>query len=344
MTKNLSSKKTTVADIAAVLKLSNPTVAAALSGGGGNTRVSEETRVRVRQMAAKMNYQLNTGARSLRTRRFHNIGYFSIKKAPGDYTFAELILDGLSDGADEHGQNVVLVRIPDSSERFEEIPRALREQCLDALIISDAATFPPGFQDAIEAGGIPVVYLNEKQPTNAVYIDDRLGGRLMTEHLIGQGFRHIAMLAPDYGRNHYSFGDRIIGYKAAMKAAGRDSDVKRYPSATWRAQAKEWMMSADRPDAVFCVGDFEALMLQRILYDLRLRVPDDIAVAGCNGEMFSLYSTVPLTTLEIPFRSMTAQAFKMALDLVADPAHKPIPSIVLEPRLIQSQSTLFTSR
>jgi LacI family transcriptional regulator len=75
-----------------------------------------------------------------------------------------------------------------------------------------------------------------------------------------------------------------------------------------------------------------------------LRVPDDIAVAGCNGEMFSLYSTVPLTTLEIPFRSMTAQAFKMALDLVADPAHKPIPSIVLEPRLIQSQSTLFTSR
>jgi LacI family transcriptional regulator len=311
----------------------------ALSGSGGNTRVSEKTRQLVQKTAEKLNYRSNAGARSMRTHRFDNVGYFTVKKAPGDYAFAELILDGLSDGAAENGKNLMLVRIPDHSEHFEDIPKALREQCLDALVISETAAFTPGFQIAVEASGIPVIYLNEKQATNAVYVDDLLAARIMTEHLISQGFKRISHLAPLYYGDHYSFPERIAGYSHAMKAAGLEPDVKRYGADHWREEARDWVAGPGRPEAIFCYGDTVALHMQRILYRLGLRIPEDIALAGCNGEVLAWFSTVPLTTLEVPFRAMAASAFRMAIDLANDPERKPIPSKVFVPRLVASVST-----
>lgn len=335
-------KKTTLRDIARELNLCVSSVGCALSDRSGNTSISEKTRQRVREAARRLNYQSNSGARTLRTQRYNNIGYFIAKKS-FDFTFTEPILDGLSDGASEHGQSVVVVRIPESSDRFGEIPRELREQCLDALVIYNAAAIPQGFQNAVEASGIPVVYLNEKKPTNSVYVNDSLGGRLMTEHLVQSGFRRITMFSPDYGvRQHYSFSERVDGYLEVMKEAGLPPDVRTFKYEDldeMHEQVVAWLTSPDRPEVIFCRDDQLAMYLQKSLYTLGIRIPDDMALAGCNGELLAHVSPVPLTTLEIPFRRMAYHAVTMAIELANAPEHAPLPSVAFNPSLVVQKST-----
>src|SRR5882757_351209 len=126
--------KVTLDDIARETKLSRAAVGCALSSRAGNTRISEETRRRVLEAAERMNYHSHAGARAMRTSQFDTVGYFVAVKSPWDYAFTEIILHGLTEGAMKHGKNIVMVQIPAVSAT-EEIPKALRERCLDALII-----------------------------------------------------------------------------------------------------------------------------------------------------------------------------------------------------------------
>ncbi len=335
--------RVTIADLAEALGLSRASVAAALSNSSGNTRVSDETRKRVSEMAERMNYRVNTSARALNQRVFKNIGFFAVKKNSDDYTFAEMILDGIAAAASRHGQNVVLVRIPEYVMGSDNIPSALREACLDALIVENVANMGKTFRDAVEASSIPVVYLNDKRPQNSVYVQDDKAGAMMTGHLIKQGFSKIAILAPNLNNNHYSFMDRICGYKSTMRKAGLEPVVWDFPSENWKEATARMLNLKDRPDAIFCADDQIALCLQQILYRLNIRFPEQLAIAGCNGEAFSAHSMVPLTTLKIPFREMSEAAVDMAMSLVRDRARGSLPSLKFVPELIVEESTRFFS-
>jgi LacI family transcriptional regulator len=329
--------KVTLDDIARELNISKASVGCALSDRAGNTRISEETRQRVVEVARRMNYHSHAGARALRTSRFDNIGYFVAVKARGDYAFVDIILDGLSEGATRHKQNIVMVQIPGEAA-MQEIPKALRERCLDALIIQESSSFLPGFQAAVEASGIPVVYMNEKQPSDSVYVDDVESGRLATTHLVERGFRKIAILAPQTLRDHYSTADRIEGYLEVMEEAGLKPLVKRVISRDFDQATQAWLASGDLPEAIFCTGDLWAVRLLQVFYRLRLRVPDDIAICGCDGWHHASWSAVPLTTVVIPFPLMALAALEMAMQRVASPGHKP--SVVLRPTLRVLDSSL----
>ena len=330
-------KRLRINDLAKMLKLSNSTVGAALSGRGGNTRVSEATRSRVQQAAQELNYRVNASASSVRRQRFNNVGFFTAKKRPFDYSFADIMSHGVSTAAKRHGQNVVLVRISELMEADLDLPRALGEACLDALVVQDAWSITGVFQNVVESLGVPVTYVNEKRPVNAVYSDDVAAGRIMTEHLLGQGFRKIAILAPTSARPHYSYPDRVQGYLEAMEAAGV-APIVQTPGTNWREETCQWLETSARPEAIFCADDQTALYLQRILYGLRLRAPDDIAIAGCNGELFAEHSPIPLTTLRIDFHAMAQVAVDLAMALY-EKGVPTVPSVVLQPELVVREST-----
>ena len=331
------SKRLRINDLAKLLNLSSSTVGAALSGRGGNTRVSAETRNRVQQAAQRLNYRVNASASAVRRQRFNNIGFFTAKKRPSAYSFADIISHGVSTAAKKHGQNVVLVRISELMEADLNLPRALAEACLDTLVIQDSWNITEVFQNVVESLGVPVTYVNEKRPANAAYSDDVLGGRMMTEYLISQGFKKIVMIAPGSTRSHYSYHDRTQGYQEAMTAAGL-TPFSYMSAIDWREDICALLKSSARPEAIFCADDQTALSLQRILYHLRLRAPDDIAIAGCNGELLAEYSPVPLTTLRIDFHAMAQTAVDLAMTLY-ETGVPSVPSVVLQPELIVSEST-----
>ncbi len=336
-----SSQIGTLAEIAQLTGLSKASVSAALSGRGGNTRVSAATVRRVQEAARQLNYRTNASARAMRSKRFSNIGFILVNKETYDYAYSDVILQGITSAATEHEQNVFLLRIPTEPDLSQKLPRPLSEACLDGLIVQDSAQLSPEFVEKVEGCGVPVIYLNEKRSTNAVYIDDVATGRIMTEALLARGFRRIALLAPLSRVPHYSAADRVEGYRNAMEEAGLPSQVKRFPSANWMEDAAAWLASgtAPLPEVIFCSGDQIALSLQRVLYSLDLKIPRDIAIAGCNDEIMAAHSPIPLTTMRIPFPTMSRIAVDLLMQLIEGGQGGSLPSVVLQPELVERFST-----
>ena len=123
-----------------------------------------------------------------------------------------------------------------------------------------------------------------------------------------------------------------------MGEAGLQPNVKRMKSKDFQHECEAWLAAGDLPEAIFCVADLWAMELQQVLYRLRLRVPDNVAICGCDGWQHAKWSTVPLTTAVIPFSRMASMAFDMAMQRVRDPA--PLPSMVLRPTLRIADSTI----
>ena len=344
MQKNGPPKRVTITDLARELGVSDRAVSQALHPRQSNVRLNPKTVERIRNLAEKRNYRTDTSARAMRTGRFLNLGYFEAKPYPTALPLRGSE-EGIHDGATRHGYRVVLIKISmDSSDQFNPIPAVFSEAHLDALIVSNVGYLSPECKGAIAASGLPVIYLNEKEPKNSVYVDDLYGSQRITTYLVEQGYRRISFLGTCSSRvtdkrfQHYSVDDRISGYKKALALAGLPANVLHF-SPDWQNELRAWLKAHPDIDAMVCPGDFSALRLFQVLYKDQIRVPEELAVTGY-GDDFSNECPVALTTMCIPFYEMGVRAAEMAVELCNDRKQATIPSTVFRPELVIRDSTL----
>jgi len=122
-------------------------------------------------------------------------------------------------------------------------------------------------------------------------IDDVLGGRLATEHLIGLGHRRIGFVGdmtfsrPPAGLGFSSSAHRLRGYKQALAAAGIEAEaslIQRGPhDAAWAAEhAAQLLKSSDPPSAIFAASDTQAIGVLAAADRLGVPVPGQLSVVG----------------------------------------------------------------
>ena len=93
------------------------------------------------------------------------------------------------------------------------------------------------------------------------------------------------------------------------------------------------------PEAIFCHSDDAALGIYRGLCDLKLRVPEDVALVGCDGIEDTEYLECPLTTLVQPVSAMCAAAWEFLMKRLAHP-ETTMQKIILQPKLALRESSL----
>jgi DNA-binding LacI/PurR family transcriptional regulator len=167
----------------------------------------------------------------------------------------------------------------------------------------------------------------------SLVMDDRAAGRLATEHLISLGHTRIANIngLETSDKEFNQPNQRHNGYVDALKAAGLE--VK--PNWTTRADftlqsayvvAKQMLGDPhNAPTAIFCNSDemaFGAIMAAK---DLGLQVPTDVSVIGIDNHDMSEF--FELTTVNQRVRGQGAQAVRILLDLLEDPALEEHPNI-----------------
>ncbi len=333
--------QTTIAQLTGV---SQGVVSAVLNENFTKIRVAPAVQQRVRNKAQALGYRINAGARAMRTRRYFNVGYF-LANTPG--TMAEIDFPefraGAYDAAVAQDYHVSLIRLPSTVRgKINPIPKAFREAHLDALVINQmGGGFTTELHRSILASGFPVVYLNDKQPTNALYFDDFKSAQLLTEHLIKQGYRRIQYLAePVAESRHYSTMDRREGYMATMTAHGLTPTFQTLDPDAPRDELIRWLRGAQKPEAIFCSRDRDALLLQTYAYAAGLRIPEDLAVAsGSNERRLDDYFIVPLTTMIPPRYEMATAAIKMVLSMVGTNVSHTQPAIDFTAELRVGAST-----
>ncbi|WP_328851511.1 LacI family transcriptional regulator [Micromonospora globbae] len=283
----------------------------------GYAHVRPDTRARVEEAIAALNYRPNLSARNLRKGRTGVIA-LAVPELDIPY-FAELARHVVTAAA-ELGWTVLIDQTGGAREQERVVASGITDHLIDGLIFSPLALTA---DDLVNLDGTPMVLLGERVdhgPADHVVIDNVAAAREITTHLIGLGRRRVAAIGSQRTPEGASARLRLDGYRAALEQAGLGYDEALVaPAPVWhRADGavamRHLLDSGVRPDAVFCFNDTLALGALRALYEAGLRVPEDVAVAGFDGIEDGRFSVPTLTTIA-PDKERIA---RLAVELLAN--------------------------
>ncbi len=309
-----------ISDVAAAAGVSVTTVSLVMNDV--ESRISEETRLRVREAARAVGYAPSSVARGLRTQQTRTVGLISDQIATTP--FAGRMLAGAQDAARENGHLVFPVDTGGDDDIERSAIRALTSQQVDAMIyacmwhrVVDApAGLPPTtvFLDCRPAGG----------GFRSVVPHDRAGGYTATRELIAAGHRRIAYLDTDDApiASHL----RHEGYREALAEAGIAVDPALHVTGATTAQggrsAAEVLLDlpdGQRPTAIFCFNDRMAVGVYTAAHHRGLESPRDLSIIGYDDQqLVAAEQDPPLTTIALPHYDMGRWAMEVALGVRAE--------------------------
>ncbi len=308
----------TNADVAAAAGVSTMTVSRVVNGTG---RVSEATRERVRRAIEELGYQPNQLARSLTQGRTRTIGI-----VVPDITnpFFPEIVRGAEDAAWAAGYTVALANAVEDQARERAALRNLAGHRVDGVIVCSARLPDHELTDLLSAHPASVL-INRKvpgAPAVSLMVDDLLGAHMAVGHLLERGRKNLALLGgPDRSA---SARYRREGFLTAMREAGVSvsdallthcepvEDAGYEAAARWVAQANA---GGPRFDGIVAYNDLAALGAVRALRAAGLRVPEDVAVVGCDDIRMASAVAPTLTTLRIEKYGLGRLAVEMIFAL-----------------------------
>lgn len=302
----------TIRDVARASSVSIATVSRVFND---SPLVSDDTRQRVLEAAARLGYWPNGIARSLITNRTHTLGAL-LPDLHGEF-FSEVI-HGIDLAAREKGFHLLVSRSSSSADEFTSALRSMRGR-VDGLIVMapDIDTTAVLRQSA---GQVVTVLVNPEVAMaglHAISIGNVDGAQSVVRHLMSLGHRRIATITgPTY---NIDARQRLEGWRAALTEAGLEPE----PALEFRGDFSEpsgydamaeLLRIEPRPSAVFVANDYMAIGALGALQDAGVRVPDDIALAGFDDIPMARYLTPPLTTVNVPMLQLGKRAVHLLLD------------------------------
>ncbi|HTT63969.1 MAG TPA: LacI family DNA-binding transcriptional regulator [Bryobacteraceae bacterium] len=328
-------------DIARELGVSVVTVSKVLRN---HADIGEETRQRVLKRVKELNYQPNPAARALVTGRTYTAGLIVPDLV---HPFFAEVATGLSNTLRRKNYCLLISSSQGDPELERQEIKWLLSRRLDALVIASTQWTVESFR-RIEEQKTPYILIDRAflgLPANFVGVDDIRMGRMATEHLIAVGCRRIAHIR---GAATSTAVGRLEGYSQALSqrdltpfqgyvVTGRSADADSWSSGN--EAMKKLLGLTPPPDGVFCYNDPIAIGVIDAILDAGLRVPQDVAVIGCGNLHFDKSLRVPLSSVDQQSTAIGERAGKLLLSVLEAKAAPQPKSIMLEPRLVQREST-----
>ncbi|MGE5529959.1 MAG: LacI family DNA-binding transcriptional regulator [Patescibacteria group bacterium] len=308
----------TINDVAHEARVSVGTVSKVINSRPG---VALETRARVQEAIARLNYHCDSSARGLRTRRTMMLG---IVVPFLNHEYTQGIIAGAENTAAEFGYNVVVCNSQKSAEREYELVKLFLRRQVDGLLIALPRMDDPGLA-RLAAEGVPLAVVGRQVHGDlsfpVVTADNGLGIRQAVAHLAGEhGRRRIAYL-------HGAVDDmddaaRFAGYCQGLSDAGLafDPELTGYGGHSEEDMAGEALARMIRlghqPDAVVCFDDSLAIGVYRMASRLGLAIPEDLAVIGVNDSQIARYLTPKLCSVTLPTQGMGELATRKLIGML----------------------------
>ena len=327
----------TLRDVADRVGVSPRTVSRVVNDEGG---FSEVTRVRVLEAVEDLGYQPNMLARGLITHRSGTVGLVGVDMTD---PFFPAMAEGIQNAARETGRTIFFASNDGDSQRQAEVVRSLWSHAVDGVIVFPA----PGTIDQL-AGyarrGMPLVVVDDivEFPNLAsVSFDLEDGAVRAAQHLLATGRRRIGMIGseitvPRTRRRERGF---YQAFESPPVGAELPELVRVQPTVSGGAAGLQKLLER-RPDldGIFAYNDLMAVGAMRAAQASGYRVPDDIAIVGCNDIEMSALLNPGLTTIRLDRPRLSAEAIRVLHELIEEPTSNPTP-LVLPVELVIREST-----
>ena len=311
--------------------------------------VSAETRKRVQEVIKQLSYQPSALARSLISQRSYTLG---VVTAGLRHIGPSRTLSGITSAAEEAGYSLLLKELPSYyTEDTTPIFKGFLSQHVDGIIwavpeVGENRRRVKNLPADIE---IPLVYLTMGTQSNLsiVSVDNYLGGRMAMSHLLKQGYRKIGHISGPL--DWWEARQRMAAWKDIVQEAGLKYNDGYCVEGNWSSASgalaieKLWDQYADM-DAVFVANDQMALGAMQFFAEKRVRIPEELGIAGFDNIAESAFFYPPLTTIQQDQNKIAKVAVAEVIKIIeagwngSDPVEPK--SIVLPPTLIVRQSSL----
>ena len=238
----------TLVDIARETNTSVSTVSRVLAGGMGARRISEATRERVVEAAARLGYRPNLVARSLRTRRSHTVALLLSDIAnPWFGQIASLVEQSLH----RHGYSLMLCNSAEDPAREQEYLRLLPSKGIDGLILVPLTRSKKALLDQLPPD-LPLVILDRPIPGIAASVssDPEQSASILCDALERAGIRSVALVA---GPRHV-----VTHRRRAEIVASRFKVLATHEGPAQRDTGRQAFIKflQYQPEAVVCTNNF----------------------------------------------------------------------------------------
>ncbi|MFN8518535.1 MAG: LacI family DNA-binding transcriptional regulator [Chloroflexota bacterium] len=309
-------------------------------------RVHPRTAAKVDEAAARLGYEVNLAARTLRTQRSEMVGVLIPDISRPLYP---PMMRGIVDVLEEHGHSALLVATDEDEQRERRLVSSLRARGVDGFILATAHLRHPLLEDAATLG-VPTVTLNRTAtdaPVSSVAPDNEAGMADVAAHLVALGHRRIAHIA---GPADTSTGRaRSVGLHQALARLGvtiapaLDVVTDTYAIAEGVRAARRLLMSGEPFSAVVTGNDLLALGAIDVLRENRIDCPAQVSVTGFNDLPMMDRVTPALTTVRVPQYAMGRAAAQLLMDQLlgthGDAPGAQVRHVVLPVELVVREST-----
>jgi LacI family transcriptional regulator len=256
--------------------------------------------------------------------------------------------------AQTHGYAMILSCTNGLAEKEKSLVEMLLEKGVDGLIVAPAdPEANREYYTLLLSQGVKLVFVDREVAglnIDVVSTDNSMGGYLAARHLVERGRKRFVFVSTtSRDRRSTSVRERLAGAASAISEAGFPAAHVVGPDCPDLPVDEEFAYQAFRSylkrkhspfDAVFAVHDGLAYGAIRALSEVRLSVPNEVAVAGFDDQDPSAFFQPPLTTVRQPVNEIGGEAIRLLLNRFSEKngigtRHR----VALQPKLIVRGST-----
>lgn len=303
----------TLKQLSEILKISVSTVSRALKN---HPDIAESTKIKVRELAAALEYEPNKHAVFLRNKRSNILG---VMMPLLDNFFYDSFTAAVEEEARKSGYSLLIMQSSESRDIEAANLKLLKNNQIAGVFVAiTGETDDISHFLKLQDQKVPVIFFDrvpDYEACNKICLADKPAAALAANTLLQKKHKRVLAL---FGHPKLTISQkRFESFNEAVKQhAAATSVINRFPLSIH--EAKEETLKAfagkNKPDAVFCMGDQLLIGAMHAIHELNVRVPQDVAVISIsNGLIPTLYNP-KITFVETSGFKLGKLAFKRMME------------------------------
>ncbi|MEL7982547.1 substrate-binding domain-containing protein [Vreelandella titanicae] len=283
--------------------------------------VSDATRVKVESVIAKLGFNPNPIAQSMRSGNTKTLAC-----VVRDFSVPVLsdFVNAMQAAVDPKGYGLEVASSYHDPEREIQLIQRLERRRTDGIVIATSSETHPELLRAISRLTVPVVLLDRDAPEefDAVLVDHTYGVRAATLHLLDNCHRRVSIISGQEVVRPARL--RLAAFREAheMRGVPVSEDLVRtgsFDSEFAYSEAMGLLRMPNRPTAIVCGGTAVMVGVMRAIRDMGLRLQQDISlISGADSDLARLYSP-GISTVYWQHDFLGAAAGRLLLERLATP-------------------------